>query len=36
MTEGAPAGKEPFIQADSGFILDPTTLQGLFESLQGP
>ncbi|KAA2241041.1 hypothetical protein [Salinarimonas soli] len=36
MTEEAPAGKEPFIRADSGYVLDPTTLQGLFESLQGP
>jgi hypothetical protein len=36
MTEDAPAGKEPFIRADSGFVLDPVTLQGLFESLQGP
>jgi len=36
MNEDAPAGKEPYIQADSGCVLDPKILQGLFESLQGP
>ena len=36
MTEEAPPGKEPYILADSGFILEPEMLQGLLDSLQGP
>jgi hypothetical protein len=36
MTEDAPAGQEPCIRAESGQVLDPAMLQGIFESLQGP
>jgi hypothetical protein len=36
MTEEAPAGQEPFIRTGSGTILGQSTLQGLFDSLQGP
>ena len=36
MTEEAPAGKAPFIRAESGFLLRPEMLEGLFASLQGP
>ena len=36
MTQDPPAGKAPFIQAQSGFTLRPEMLEGLFASLQGP
>lgn len=36
MSEDAPAGQEPYIRAESGQVLDPAMLQGIFESLQGP
>jgi hypothetical protein len=36
MTEDAPAGQEPMIRAESGLVLDPAMLQGIFDSLQGP
>ncbi|HYF57107.1 MAG TPA: hypothetical protein VEA41_22845 [Salinarimonas sp.] len=36
MAEDAPAGQEPVIRAESGQVLDPTMLQGIFSSLQGP
>ncbi len=36
MTEDAPAGQEPVIRAESGQVLDPGMLQGIFDSLQGP
>ena len=36
MTQEAPAGKAPFIRAESGFTLRPEMLDGLFASLQGP
>ena len=36
MTEDPPAGKAPFIKAESGFTLRPEMLDGLFASFQGP
>jgi hypothetical protein len=36
MTEDAPAGQEPYIRTGSGKVLEPATLQALFDSLQGP
>ena len=36
MTEDVPAGEVAYIRTSSGTVLDPETLQALFDSLQGP
>jgi hypothetical protein len=36
MAEEAPPGKAPFIRAESGLVLGPAMLEGLWTSLQGP